>query len=170
MLLVPQLECVRYPERNKWESTDVLYLFISLIRSMCSSGLQKALNPLCSVKGAPYQDWLNLLLGNAEYWRTVASTGSTPAGCHLASKSTIISSQSMSEFCYGTNIHQRLFVWEYRRALSEDLKNKTKYVWFLNSRRLLCIWLVSVLSIFKKAGMNVLESLHIQYCLKSWLH
>lgn len=68
VLLVPEMPCARYRERNKLERTDVLDLFISqafLITSdnLCSAGLQKALNALCSVKGAPFQGWLNPHLG-----------------------------------------------------------------------------------------------------------
>lgn len=94
----------------------------------CSAGLQKALNPLCSVQGTPYQAWLNPLLDSVGCWGTVASVASSLAGCHPPSISTRIWSQRQSEFCFWTDIQQRHCVWEYRGALSGDLENKAKHV------------------------------------------
>lgn len=104
------------------------WAFLMKSGNIYSAGLQKALNSLCSVQGTPCQAWLNPLLESAESWRTEASVGSSLAECNPASASTRIWSQSQSEFCFWTDIQRRHCVWEYRGALSGDLKNNAKHV------------------------------------------
>lgn len=109
----------------------------------------------------PFPGVAKATAGSAGHWRTVARTLSSLLGCHPDSQSTRISPQIQSKFCQGTKIFSKdPFVWEYRRAHGGDFKNKAKYIGFWIHDKCVSAYYL-LLSIYKKAGRNVVISLHI---------